>query len=465
MSTLEPTIIPNAYVVSGEMAQEEAQRPEQNTTTPAAVVRAIPDHRIIWWRRKSCWIPSILSLCIIAIVLGVTLSLTQYSAPPLASQTSSPATTQPPSSTPSPTPMTDFQRVRNAVRETFGEQSVSQIEINGRQTPQFRAAEWIVEIDTLLDSNNLLDTVASTIRFQQRYALAVFAYSLDVVQWRDSSGWLNGSAHECTWSGIACDDSENPGFIKSIKFTENFLRGTIPSEVGGLRFLSQFWIVDSGGVTGTIPSELAAIEPLRRLRLRNLNLNGTIPVEFNGKYNLEFLYLDRNKLTGTIPSQVGNLPVLDFLYLYDNQLRGTLPSSLIYSTSLRQLSVRNNILTGSFPDTDPSQSGVMGQMERLTLSQNHFEGKLPENLILLHNETLFSLLLNDNHFTGTIPTSWGIALPNLRAVSFAKNLLTGTVPPGFCRLRPNGTVQQGQLEQLDADCIANVTCDCCSACF
>ena len=71
---------------------------------------------------------------------------------------------------------------------------------------------------------------------------------------------------------------------------------------------------DTNFLTGTIPSDLEGMRSLETLWLNNNLLTGTIPTELGLMTNLKNLYLSNNFLTGTMPSEIcalniGNLEV------------------------------------------------------------------------------------------------------------------------------------------------------------
>ena len=108
---------------------------------------------------------------------------------------------------------------------------------------------------------------------------------------------------------VGGDDSKRGRPLDAVKFYDNELVGTIPSEVGLLTPLTYLDFYDND-LTSTIPSEIGLLTQLT--------------------------YLDfyDNALTSTIPSKIGLLTQLAFLSFYDNTLMGKIPSSLCSLTSL-----------------------------------------------------------------------------------------------------------------------------------
>lgn len=82
-------------------------------------------------------------------------------------------------------------------------------------SPQHRAARWIADEDPMnLDMNDP--------GFEQRYAMAVFYYSLDGDNWNSKDGWLSGQS-ECDWeyvTGPGCVDGCINGKICAFKMGE-----------------------------------------------------------------------------------------------------------------------------------------------------------------------------------------------------------------------------------------------------
>ena len=201
--------------------------------------------------------------------------------------------------------------------------------LNTPGTPQFRALDWLINIDTYnvfcaadCNRNGQFGGVI------QRYTLAVFYFSTNGDTWAScgrnsvncvpqlsispndpintffgSQTWLS-SAHECLWGGVSCRTST---------------------------------------------------ECLDRIEFEGENVNGVIPFELEQLFELRYLYLEGANndaeyfsdtfeyLSGTIPPQLQALTELLVLDLNYNKLSGPLPAALWNLVSLRQLDLDHNV--------------------------------------------------------------------------------------------------------------------------
>ncbi|KAJ3237685.1 hypothetical protein HDU78_003900 [Chytriomyces hyalinus] len=107
--------------------------------------------------------------------------------------------------------------------------------------------------------------------------------------------------------------------------------------------------IENCGITGDIPSELAALTMLPSLSIRRNSLSGSIPTEIGLLTRLSSLELDGNGLTGPIPTELGNLKNLTVrCNLSNNLLTGPIPPGL-RTKAPGGLFVGNNLLDGDIP--------------------------------------------------------------------------------------------------------------------
>jgi streptogramin lyase len=114
--------------------------------------------------------------------------------------------------------------------------------------------------------------------------------------WTDVEGWLTGG-QPCTWGGVTC----RGGHVLWLILTEAGLSGTLPPELGDLRWLQVLYLKDND-LRGSIPPEIGAMGDLQALDLGwNLELSGPIPDEIGDLRNLMELNLFGSDLAGPLP--------------------------------------------------------------------------------------------------------------------------------------------------------------------
>lgn len=147
-----------------------------------------------------------------------------------------------------------------------------------------------------------------------------------------------------TLYGVHCSG----GHVTRIDLCSNGLRGTIPTQLGGLSNL-EWLLLGDNELTGTIPPELGTLDHLVILGLNHNQLTSTIPPDLGNLTNLQELGLNSNLLTGSVPSQLGDLTNLVNLGLCFNQLTGSIPSEIGNLSHLTGLWVDFNLLSGPLP--------------------------------------------------------------------------------------------------------------------
>lgn len=95
--------------------------------------------------------------------------------------------------------------------------------------------------------------------------------------------------------------------------------------------------------------------------------------------------------------------------------------------------------------------------ESWSITRCAFSGTLPTEIGNLKD--MVRMWFYNNMLTGTIPTEYG-NLFKLQTLELENNMLTGTMPQSICLNR----APLGLLQTLDADCVSEVTCDCCTCC-
>jgi hypothetical protein len=130
---------------------------------------------------------------------------------------------------------------------------------------------------------------------------------------------------------------------------------------------------------------------------------------------------------------------------------GGMSPDLALATSLVHIALSSKSLTGPLPKS----IGRLTNLVSFEMQQNDLTGTLPESIGEWTKLERFSVY--DNALTGTIPSSisqW----TKIQSALFDSNKFSGSVPEGICQFRSL------DLTLLNADCVAKVTCNCCTYC-
>jgi Leucine-rich repeat (LRR) protein len=319
--------------------------------------------------------------------------------------------------------------------------------------PEKQALNWIIELDPLQ-----LTVQVDSFRIRQRYALLTFwFYSAYNEAWINSTGWLTFD-DECTWFGISCTEIEygsDRGFqntVTSIKLPYNGIKGIIPADLGILSQLEVFCL-NGNKISGTIPESIGHWTDLERLELQfNGVMYGQLPNTIGNLHRLLYADFSSNEFTGQLPSSIGNWSSITHLDFSNNPLNSTLPSSVGLWTNLENISFM--MTEGNMHGSLPQSIGSWKNIRELYLIGNAFSGDLPSTLYTWTELSIIDLSFND--FSGTIPLgvlNW----TNVEYVNLVANNFTGTIPDGIC--------DGPKLSMLEADCLFNITCKCCTLCI
>eukprot|EP00775_Hariotina_reticulata_P013223 gene13223-13354_t len=215
--------------------------------------------------------------------------------------------------------------------------------------------------------------------------------------------------------------------LVTLNLGKNFIAGTIPDALQNVHGLLDLCL-DSNLMYGTIPEWLDKMPGLMSLSLAaflgrgpdgRLGLTGTLPSTLAALTQLFNLNLPSNSLAGTIPTGLCH-PQMRAIVLFDNRLSGGL-NQFFSCQYLAYLDLRNNKFNGSLPDMEPWP--WMG-LDYLDLRSNDFEGTLPAGLFTLWR--LVALYLGHNRFHGTIPSSIS-SLPFLLLFVVSHNQFSGSI--------------------------------------
>ncbi|KAJ9540627.1 hypothetical protein OSB04_027133 [Centaurea solstitialis] len=160
--------------------------------------------------------------------------------------------------------------------------------------------------------------------------------------------------------------------IQILDLAHNNLSGDIPRCFNSFNVLSkkkkptdnQLLFLQTGNIMGTAKLVTKGQEYtystilglMMVLDLSSNNFSGSIPSELMALQALQSLNLSRNQLIGRIPENIGDLKVLESFDASLNQLSGELPMSLSRLSFLSSFNVSFNNLTGRIPSSTQLQS-------------------------------------------------------------------------------------------------------------
>ena len=261
--------------------------------------------------------------------------------------------------------------------------------------------------------------------------------------------------------------------LERLRISTNEFTGTIPTELGALENLAELWIANNRFDGATIPTEMGNLRNLGTYFNTNMGASNCADELWHRRsrsiltygmyisvYALlaETLFVYNSSIGGTIPSELGNLDLTEFL-ANDNKFVSSIPDQFWNNERLTILRLDSNQLTGSLA----SRLGNLVGLTDLFLNSNSFEGTIPVTMLrltslgmttlsrwLLLKSLLFptfsllsifssphlqvNLLLNDNMLTGTLRDGFE-SFQNLDFVDFSSNDFSGSVPSTLFNIR------------------------------
>ncbi|XVE59125.1 hypothetical protein DITRI_Ditri05aG0020400 [Diplodiscus trichospermus] len=212
--------------------------------------------------------------------------------------------------------------------------------------------------------------------------------------------------------------------LKKLNISSNKLSGSLPFKIGHCA------IIDLSN--NMLSGELSRIQGwgnyVEVIELSSNSLTGTLPNQTSQFLRLTTFKVANNSLQGVLPTILGTYPELKVIDLGLNQLNESLLPSFFMSTKLTYLNLSGNNLSGSIPLLDiknvPSVSSAENlSLVTLDLSYNSLSGRLPQEIVKFHN--LEFLNLSNNKFEGSIPDG----LPDeLKGFNVSFNNFSGAIP-------------------------------------
>ena len=308
----------------------------------------------------------------------------------------------------------------------------------------------------------LVGFVAAGSVSEDRAALTALYEATGGGSWDDDAGWLS-SSDLGDWFGVETNSAgrvvridlrdnnlvgELPpaiGALDEVKYfnvKHNYLDGSLPREIGGMRSLEMLLLngpegdpsmtrdrhpgkdrtesEQSNRFPGPLPSEIGELSNLLHLELLWAGVT-EVPAEIGQLSNLLGLHLSRNNLT-SFPAEANNLDNLLTLSLGSNSI-SEMPD-ISGMVSMRHLRLGGNGLSGDVPDVRFSDD-----MRIFSATRNEFDGSFPAWLVDGSLPRLHTISLAWNDITGSFPED--VSPERLTMLTVDGNSMSGEIPAGF----------------------------------
>ncbi|KAG4150212.1 hypothetical protein ERO13_D05G381900v2, partial [Gossypium hirsutum] len=200
--------------------------------------------------------------------------------------------------------------------------------------------------------------------------------------------------------------------LRSLSLADCDLQGKFPKNIFDLPNLN---LLNLGG------NQNLNLDRLKFNRSNNLEHLDLSSMSFSTEF-IEYLNLKNNKLQGPLPSSIFQLLNLTFLSLSSNNLSGVIEFSMFSNLpNLKHLGLSYNSL--SLTSSTTSTEGLRS-LESLDLSYNGIEGKIPQWMQEVGNDSLTYLNVSHNSLTEVEHFPW----KNIAILDLTSNLIRGNLP-------------------------------------
>ncbi|KAJ9542874.1 hypothetical protein OSB04_029380 [Centaurea solstitialis] len=217
-------------------------------------------------------------------------------------------------------------------------------------------------------------------------------------------------------------DSISSTTMRNLNLSSNKLTGILPLTIGHCAIID----LSSNLLSGNLSRIQGWGNYVEEINLSSNLLTGTFPIQTGQFLRLTSLKISNNSIGGVLPPILATYPELNTIDFSHNQFSGTLLPNLFNSTRLIYLNMSFNSFSGTIPiqkNNPLLESSKSLSLEFLDLSYNSLSDHLPREIGEYRNLALLDI--SNNHFEGGIPDT----LPGaLKVLNVSYNNLSGIVP-------------------------------------
>ncbi len=182
------------------------------------------------------------------------------------------------------------------------------------------------------DKDRLIESEFTVIQYvdgekKDREALIAIYNALGGDQWNDNRGWCTDVPLN-EWTGVSTRNIDGEQRVQYLHIRCQNAVGMIPKAIGDLEYVSELWIIQEPGVTGTIPGTIGNLTRATDIRIAMTSVYGGIPSAFKHMNSLRKLSLYDNELTGSLPLWLADMDQLESFGFEGNRLDGEVDESL-----------------------------------------------------------------------------------------------------------------------------------------